>query len=134
VAEDRRAFRVLWIVFALALFNLGDLLMTLEYRHVNLMVEDNSVAAKLVYHPNPWPLIIYKVCFVTIALSIFVQLRRKLLVEIAGICMLIMFVSLTIMWYGYMDAIDDMIDQTTPRQLEAEIEELRKKGAKWGLE
>ena len=99
--------------------------MTLEYRHVNLMVEDNSLAAALVYNPSPWPLIIYKCSFVIIALSIFIQLRKRLLVEVVTILMLIMFTCLTVVWYGYMDAIDDLVASTPHENLMRTVEKMQ---------
>lgn len=106
--EKRRAIRVVALVIAIALLNLGDLFMTLQYREINMMVEGNSVAAKLVYYPSPWPLIFYKVGSVGFACFIFIQLREKKLVEIVAFSMVILFSLLILVWQGYMDAIDEI--------------------------
>lgn len=106
--EKRRAIRVVALVFAIALLNLGDLFMTLQYREINMMVESNVVAAQFVYHPSPWPLIFYKVGSVGFACFVFIQLRKKKLVEIVAFSMVILFSLLILVWQGYMDAIDDI--------------------------
>lgn len=106
--EKRRAIRVLTLVFAIAMLNLGDLFMTLQYRDINMMVESNTVAAGLVYHSSPWPLIFYKIGSVGFALSVFVQLRKKKLVEVVAFSMVIIFSILIFVWQNYMDAIDDI--------------------------
>lgn len=104
--EKRRAIRVVALVFAIALLNLGDLFMTLQYRKINMMIESNVVAANLVYHPNPWPLIFYKFGCVGSACFIFIQLRKKKLVEIVAFSMVIIFSLLILIWQSYMNAID----------------------------
>lgn len=124
--EKRRAIRVITLVFAIALLNLGDLFMTLQYRKINMMVESNAVAANFVYHPNPWPLIFYKIGCVGFACFVFIQLRKKKIIEIVAFSMVIVFSILILIWQGYMDAIDDITNgSNTVRELERTIENMK---------
>lgn len=106
--EKRRAIRVVALVIAIALLNLGDLFMTLQYREIDMMVESNSVAAKLVYHPSPWPLIFYKIGSVGFACFIFIQLREKKLVEVVAFSMVIIFSLLILVWQSYINTINEI--------------------------
>ena len=103
--KKRRSFRVFTAIFAIVLFHISDLYMTLQYRGLNLMIESNQIARVVIYEVSPLPLIFYKTVLTLIGCSLLIRYKDRISAEIACWFILSILIIVIAKWTLYMDAI-----------------------------
>ena len=104
-AHKRRGFRVVTVILAIVLFNIADLLITLEYRKLNLLIESNEVARLVVYDISPAPMILYKIIVTFIGCGLLIKFKNRISSEIACWFILSVLVLVIAKWSLYIEAI-----------------------------
>lgn len=125
---QRRTIRILSLLIAILIFNIGDLVMTLAYKESGMMIENNVVAAGIVHNDSVAALILFKSSLIFIGFAILWTCRKQTSSEIGCWLMLAVLTLLTLKWSEYIDAINLLhrYSPSDPQQQQDLIEQIRR--------
>jgi Domain of unknown function (DUF5658) len=108
-APGRRGRRVVVLLFAIILFSLGDLVLTIAHLRSTGMVEANPIAAYILVNSRSLGLLTtYKLATVAISVLLLYQLRRHVQGEVAAWIAACILLALSYHWNQYAIMLDDI--------------------------
>lgn len=96
-----REARVCWLILAIAVFSVGDLVMTLDHLTTIGMGEANPIARMVMSTNSPAALIVWKLTSVGVACLAFYAGRKKLVGEVAAWFCCFVLIWLMLRWGMY---------------------------------